>query len=325
MRDATSARVAAGSGRVLWTVLWSAVLILLAGGSGGAAQDRSETQDSRTQTPGTQPSDTQSPDVPPAPEDGGLTALEPGASPVPTPRETSAASELSDLTDPELFLRANQAYEEGDYRRAIALYRELLDRGHDDGHLHYNLGNALLRDGELGPAIAAYHRSLRRLPRDQDVKANLEFARRTTKDALAPPAPSPWVSTLFFWHFQMSRQELAWTVVVLNFVLWGLLALWLFRRGSELLPWLVGGVLLFLLGSGGSLLVHELWPRRVAVVLPPEVEARSGPGADAVVRFKLHAGTEVEVEDVTDGWVRIAGPNGEQAWLEDDRVAVVRW
>jgi len=301
-----AAGVPAGAARAARTVVLTAALILLAAGSVSTAQP---------------PTDAQSP-----PSEEKAVAPGPGESPAPETREAARETALgSGLTDPELFLRSNQAYEEGDHRRAIVLYRQLLDRGHDDGHLHYNLGNALLRDGELGPAIAAYRRSLRRLPRNQDVRANLEFARRTTKDALAPPAPSPWVSTLFFWHFQMSRRELAWMVVALNFLLWGLLALWLFRRGSELLPWLLGAVLLFLLGSGGSLLVHELWPQRVAVVLPPEIEARSGPGADAVVRFKLHAGTEVAVEDVTDGWVRIAGPDGEQAWVEDGQVAVVRW
>lgn len=309
-----AAGVPAGAARVARAVALTAALILVAAGTASTAQPPTDAQSPPSEEKAVAPGPSESP-VPETREDAAEAA-----------RETARGSTRgSGLTDPELFLRSNQAYEEGDYRRAIALYRELLDRGHDDGHLHYNLGNALLRDGELGPAIAAYRRSLRRLPRDQDVRANLEFARRTTKDALAPPAPSPWVSTLFFWHFQMSRRELAWMVVTLNFLLWGLLAVWLRRRGSELLPWLLGAVLLFLLGSGGSLLVHELWPQRVAVVLPPEIEARSGPGADAVVRFKLHAGTEVAVEDVTNGWVRIAGPDGEQAWVEDDRVAVVRW
>lgn len=238
---------------------------------------------------------------------------------------TGTDIDLDTVSAPELFLRANQAYDDGEYGRAIALYRELLDRGHRDGHLYYNLGNAYLRDGQLGRAVAAYRRSLARLPRDQDVHANLDFARRSVRDALTPPSPSPLISTLFFWHFQMSRRELAWAVVVLNALLWGLLALWLVRRGSEVLPWLLGAVLLFLLGSAGSLLVHELWPQEVAVVLPPEIDARSGPGTDAVVRFKLHAGTEVAVEDLSERGVRIALPDGQRAWVERDQVEIVRW
>lgn len=254
-----------------------------------------------------------------------LLALLQGAAPPTDSPESGAGLADPALSDPEIFLRANQAYEEGEYGRALALYRQLIDRGHDDGRLLYNLGNAYLRDGQLGQAVAAYRRSLARRPRDQDVRANLAFARRSARDALAPPAPSPWVSTLFFWHFQMSHRELAWAVVALNLVLWTLLALWLLKRRSELLPWLLGGVLLVLLALGGSLLVHELWPQRVAVVLPPEIDARSGPGADAVVRFKLHAGTELAVENVSERWVRIVGPENQQAWIEADQVEVVRW
>src|SRR5690606_41205497 len=41
----------------------------------------------------------------------------------------------------------------------------------------YNQGNALLRLGRLGEAIARYRQALRLSPRDPDVIANLELAR----------------------------------------------------------------------------------------------------------------------------------------------------
>jgi tetratricopeptide (TPR) repeat protein len=225
----------------------------------------------------------------------------------------------------ELFVHANSAYEAGDYPRAIELYRALVERGHDNGHLHYNLGNAYLRNGELGRAVASYRESLADLPRDQDVAANLSFARRSTKDALTPPEPSPWLRTLVPWHYELSRRELTWTVLALNLLFWCALAGLLFRRRWASLSWTALGLLLLLLATGGSLLVRHLWPTRVAVVLPQEIDAVSGPGSDAVVRFKLHAGTEVEVEGEREGWVRIALPDGQQGWVAEDQVAVVRW
>lgn len=215
-----------------------------------------------------------------------------------------------------LFVLANDAYQAGEYDRAAELYRRILERGIDTGHLHYNLGNAYLRGGELGRAIAAYRRSQLRLPRDEDVRANLEFARRTTRDALEPPSPSPVVSTLFFWHYGLSLGELATATVVGNLLLWGLLAARLLGRGREALRWLTIAVLVPLLAVGGSLALRLAQPRRVAVVLPQEVAAQSGPGADAVVRFKLHAGTEVRVRDQRDGWLRISLPDGQQGWIE---------
>ncbi len=66
--------------------------------------------------------------------------------------------------------RANDAYGAGDFAAAIAGYRALLDAGHDHPLLHYDLGNAYLRDGELGRAIASYRRAAAGAPRDQDVR-----------------------------------------------------------------------------------------------------------------------------------------------------------
>ncbi len=110
---------------------------------------------------------------------------------------------------------------------------------------------------------------------------------------------------------------------MLDFLLFALLAvrLWSRARGADL-------------GRGGrrrccsppaitSLVMHELEPTRVAVVLPREIEARAGNQKESVVRFKLHAGSEVLVRDQSEGWLRIALPSGEQGWIEASQAEVV--
>ncbi len=234
-----------------------------------------------------------------------------------------AALATGGIDPARLFVDANTAYEEGDYGRAAALYLRLVDAGHDRGELYYNLGNAYLRGGELGRAIAAYRRSLRRLPRDEDVRANLTFARRSAKDAIRPPEPSPVASTLFFWHYGLSPVELAVATAVLNVLFWGLLALRLFRRDSEIARWALILVLVPLLGVAASLVARIAIPSRIAVIVPQEIDARTGPAADEVVRFRLHAGTEVRVEDRREGWLRIALPDGQQGWIAGEHAEEV--
>jgi hypothetical protein len=200
-----------------------------------------------------------------------------------------------------------------------------LEQGRQTGPVYYNLGNAYLRNGELGRAIASYRRAQALDPRDQDLAANLDFARQSARDALLPPGPSPLRQTLFFWHYGLSRMELIQAVVVLNLILWGVAALRLERRRSETLRWIFGTVLVLLLAVAGSLVVHWLSPMRVAVVVPQEVSAHSGTREDTVVRFKLHAGSELAVVEERDGWVRLALPDGQQGWVSAEHLELVTY
>lgn len=249
---------------------------------------------------------------------------QPGRSDPGAVQEPSGA-EVPERSARELLDAAETALLEDRYGEAVEGYRALLERGHDGGLIHYNLGNAYLRQGELGRAVASYRRGLARLPRHGDLQANLAFARANVRDAVAPPEPSVAASTVFFWHRRLSLRELGAVLLVANLAFWGVLG-WMLQYGrKEAFLWLAGASAVVILAAGGSLAVHAWWPARVAVVLPAEVEAAAAPRPDALVRFKLHSGTELRVEELRDGWVRIALPNGEQAWLERENVAVVEW
>jgi tetratricopeptide (TPR) repeat protein len=222
----------------------------------------------------------------------------------------------AELGSAELFVAANSLYEQGNYEKAIELYEGGLARGAEGAYVHFNLGNAFLRNGELGKAIGSYLRSRRDLPREEDVRANLKFARNSTKDAIDPPDPSPLLATLFFWHYGLSRTEVLRLLVGMNFLFWAIWSARLFFGGSEVLRWAFMLFLALLIAVGGSAATSAFASGRVAVIIPQEVEAHTGPSADSVVRFKLHAGTELRIQDSQDGWLRVALPTGEQGWID---------
>jgi hypothetical protein len=230
---------------------------------------------------------------------------------------------LEDFDAGQTFVGANAAYDSGDYERAVKLYSSLLEHGIQNGHIYYNLGNAFLRNGELGRAIVSYRRCQRLLPRDEDVRANLDFARKSAQDALQAPEPSPALRTLFFWHYGLSRAELLRAVVLLNFALWGVLSLLLYFRRSEVMRWSFMVLLILLVATASSLVVRVASPGQVAVVIAQEVDAHSGTSTDTVVRFKLHAGSEVRALEVRDGWIRIALPDGQQAWIQAEHAELL--
>ncbi|HVR30357.1 MAG TPA: SH3 domain-containing protein [Thermoanaerobaculia bacterium] len=239
------------------------------------------------------------------------------------PAATALGASVAPSVGPaEMLSRANEAYVATDFAAAIAGYRALLDAGHDHAMLHYNLGCAHLRSGDVGRAIASYRRAAAAAPRDQDVRANLAFARKNARDALQPAEPPAAMRTVFAWHYALAREELWAVAAALNLLLWSLLALRLWRP-REWLGWAVAAVIVLLLACGGSLAVRDLAPRRVAVVVPHQVEVRTGTRDDAVVRFELHAGSEVRVREERDGWLRVALPDGEQGWVQSGAVEVV--
>lgn len=111
----------------------------------------------------------------------------------------------------EKVLEGNRNYSEGDYDKALELYREALEERPDspairfnlgDAHFkkeeledatdsfsqalksedpaiksraQYNLGNSLFRQGKLQESLSAYREALKLAPGDRDAKHNLEF------------------------------------------------------------------------------------------------------------------------------------------------------
>jgi tetratricopeptide (TPR) repeat protein len=222
----------------------------------------------------------------------------------------------------EAWVQANAAFRAGRYGDAVAAYEGLLAEGFDDGELYYNLGNAYLRRGELPRAIAAFRAAQARLPRNEDVDANLRFARAQVQDAVAPPEPSSALRALFFWHYGLSPRELVTTGLAVYVLFWPVLAAAVVsRRRPWRYPAAVLGLALAALVPSVALRIAA--PTTVAVVNRPELPVYSGLGATNVVRFRLHAGAEALVMGSDEGWVRIRLADGMQGWVPSDTVLLV--
>ena len=80
----------------------------------------------------------------------------------------------------QTFQAAQQAFDKAqtpdDFLRAASLYQEILDAGLVSGAVLYNQGNAFLRGGHRGRAIACYRQAQRYRPRDPWLDHNLRCA-----------------------------------------------------------------------------------------------------------------------------------------------------
>lgn len=223
----------------------------------------------------------------------------------------------------EAWVEANRAFRQNDFATAVTRYEELLVAGYDGADLHYNLGNAQLREGHLGRAIASYLAASARAPRDEDVRGNLGFARKASKDAVAPPEASAVLRTLFFWHYALSQRELVFALAAASLAFWTALFIWRLRRRSAVWRVVALGLLAVLVLLGPSAATRALSPSIIAVVVSPEVDVHAGIGDAAVTRFRLHAGAEARVLDRQEGWARLELSDGKQGWVADSHVAFV--
>jgi tetratricopeptide (TPR) repeat protein len=225
-----------------------------------------------------------------------------------------------------LFL-ANQAYLEDRYEEAAGLYERIVERGHLNGHVFYNLGNTYIRLGELGRAILNYKKAGVLLPRDGDLKANLQYARSLARDRIEEASPSLW-NTLAFWYFGMNLWELLIAFALLNLLFWASTLFNLYRN-SEWAKWSLWLSLLLslVLGASAGMKARESLWNAGGVLLEDEAPVRAGFSRNDTTLFALHEGAEFTILDEEQGWWKIAIADGKKGWVatpSGGRVALTR-
>jgi len=224
-----------------------------------------------------------------------------------------------------LLERGLAAYEKGEFERASEDLERLLAQGIDDPVVHYDLGNAKFKTGRLGAAIWHYRRAHALAPRDEDVAANLEYARFLALDriegeeARTDRRVEGWLDRVTPGEaFRLSG--ILWALAGIAATLWQLDArrrdFW--RRLAATLA--AGWVVMF---AGAWAVRHRAASVREAVVLAREAEVRSAPGPTFPTAFVLHEGAEVVVEGARGEWTEISLPGDLRGWIESRRIATL--
>lgn len=215
-----------------------------------------------------------------------------------------------------LFAQANDAYYKQDWASAKAGYQKLIEHGMSGPDVLFNLGTTCLAAGELGDAVVFLERA-RRISRDDDIEANLTFARKQMVDQVVGAGnEDPFLERLA--HATDERM-----LSVLFLVSWwaGFILLWAMTRLGRARLWGALLATMFLLtgvATGGLVGVHAWVARTVVegVVLPATAQVREFPGDTAKVAFEVHSGLKVRVMEESGKFTRIRLPNGLEGWTE---------
>ncbi len=209
------------------------------------------------------------------------------------------------------FEEANRLYETGEFAEAAALYRAVTTNG-VSASLLFNLGNAHFKAGQLGQAMAAYHRSLRLEPRNPETTANLRFARE--KASAQPPA----LSVRQRWLRRLSLGE--WTAlasVAATLMLLLLTARQLKPRSFEGKPLWIQFPAAIALATGFllAMAVSDFFSDQRAFVRIAKAIVRNGPLEESPESFKATDGTELLVHDRKGAFLEIETGIGQKGWI----------
>ncbi len=215
----------------------------------------------------------------------------------------------------------DQAREPAEFLRVAAIYQEILDAGIVSGAIFYNQGNAFMRAGERGRAIACYRQAKRYRPRDPFLDANLRYA----LSGIESTSTKPWIEHLIFWSDWISYHGKFQLGMVCALVTFGMGLTVVFVR----LPWgktvavVMLAITLAVMSSAGYDWYRFAYLRH-GVVVEDAVVARKGDSESYQPAFTqpLAQGTEFLVVEQRSGWTLIRlGPN-QEGWLPNPRIVV---
>ncbi|MCD4777983.1 MAG: tetratricopeptide repeat protein [Desulfobacterales bacterium] len=228
-----------------------------------------------------------------------------------------------------IFFKANQFYFNGEFEKAVQLYESILKNHQSNlifqsesrGELFYNIGNCYFRSGQKGNALLNYERARRFIPRDADLKYNIEYVHDLTEDNLSQPENI--ISEIFGVNF-FSQTELATVFCLVNLILFLFLTIRIFFRAEWIfyviiifsICWIVSGI------SFGIMLKQTIFDDRV-VILAKEVDVLAGPDKEDTLLFKVHEGTLAYQERNESGFSLIRLPDSKRGWLVSSAIEAI--
>jgi tetratricopeptide (TPR) repeat protein len=223
-----------------------------------------------------------------------------------------------------LFIRANGLYGTEQYAEAATTYERILAGGVESAAVHFNLGNARLKSGDVGRAVLAYERAQRLAPGDPDIAANLGFARELARDVVEPSLVE---RLLFPLAGRVSTNGLALAGAAVWWILWLALAAAVLAPAGAAAARGVAAVAALACVVVATSGVYRWWtlerPAFAVVIARDDVSVRSEPTPSATALFVAKPGTVVAIDRTREGSSLVTSRDGRRGWLDASALATL--
>ena len=228
----------------------------------------------------------------------------------------SANSQKAD----SLFVAGNDAYSEGDYKKSLKLYKQVLDTDYLSADVYFNLANAHYKLNNVAESIYYYEKAKKLDPSDQAIQNNLTYAEQMRVDQIEP-IPQPEVKEFTKnTALALSLTSWAWLSIGLGFLGFAALIFYFIKSKTTQKRMFFGLFVLFsvlavtshMLAATQEKIIEET---QYAIIFPEEIKVYEEPNPKSDRLFMLHEGTKVSVESDFKGFSKIKLEDGSTGWI----------
>ncbi len=228
----------------------------------------------------------------------------------------------------EIFNKANQLYNRGDYSRAIEQYQNILNDGFESAEIYFNIANSYYKINKIPETILYYERARKLAPEDEDINYNLKIANLKIVDKFEPVPKffiTEWIDTIRDMYSSNGWAKILIILIWVTFLsLIGFMISWNLIIKRFLFFLAIGAVVLSL--STALFAVQKQINEKnqqSAIIFSPRVDVRSSPDDKSIVLFILHEGTKVELLDSVGEWSKIRISRGDVGWILKNSIEII--
>ncbi|MBF6641385.1 tetratricopeptide repeat protein [Flavobacterium sp. J49] len=227
------------------------------------------------------------------------------------------------------FEQGNDYYQKENYQAAIQSFESILESGKESAEVYFNLGNAYYKLHKVAPAIYNYEKALLLHPNDEEIKTNLDFARKMTIDDIKVIPKVGFQKLLSDLTSKYHYDTWAWFAVAFAFLFLAFFAGYYFSQKTILKRVFFLGMFIWLLGIGlaaasgfyeRSRMEHE----KPAIIFAESTALKNEPKVNSPDATALHEGTKVYILESIANWKKVELTDETTGWIEDSAIKEIK-
>ena len=223
------------------------------------------------------------------------------------------------------FENANKLYQEEKYQEAAQTYESILNSGKQSAEIYFNLGNCYYKLHKIAPSIYNFEKALQLSPNDEEIKNNLDFARKMALDDIKIIPKVGFHKLISDFTSKYYYDTWAWIAVGLAF---GFLLFFLgyyFSSTTFKKRLFFTGMFVLIVGIlvstfSGIYEKNRTESERPAIVFVESVPLKGEPKVNAPETTTIHEGTKVYVLESTSNWKKVELTDETTGWLETSAI-----